>query len=109
MKNTAALRLKQLRIDLRKTQVEMAVGLYLEQSTYSRYETGQTQMPVSLINLITEKFNISPLEFIPPSNEEQTRTVDGNVKVYTIPNDFLDKVIEMLDQINQKLPSQEKY
>lgn len=109
MKNTAALRLKQLRIELRKTQVEMAVGLYLEQSTYSRYETGQTQMPVSLINQITEKFNISPLEFIPPANEEQTRAVDGDVNVYTIPKDFLDKVIEMLDQINQKMPSQEKY
>jgi len=59
----AANRLKKLRIDLEKTQQEMAEELYVEQSTYSRFENGNTKLSLAVIQIIIDKHNIQASEF----------------------------------------------
>ena len=102
MKNTTSLRLRQLRTELKKSQAEMAIELYVEQSTYSRYETGQTQIPVSLIKLISEKYKISPVEFIiENASDVTTNAADDEKSYYTIPKELLNKIIDLLDEFKQ--------
>lgn len=53
------LRLKKLREDNNITQSEMASYLHVAQRTYSRYERGEHEMPISLLMKTADKFNTS--------------------------------------------------
>lgn len=55
-----ATKLKQIRVSLQKTQCQMAEELYIQQSTYSKLETGQTQISFAIMEILFRKFNIPP-------------------------------------------------
>lgn len=54
-----AQRLKQLRSQQQLTQQQMSERLNMDQSTYSRYENGNTIPAIDVILRIVEEFNVS--------------------------------------------------
>lgn len=52
-------RIKALREDADITQQQMALLLNVAQNTYSQYETGKREVPISLLIQICEFFHVS--------------------------------------------------
>ena len=52
-------RLKELRTKEQLTQQQMGLRLNMDQSTYSRYENGNTAPVIDIIFRIVEEFNVS--------------------------------------------------
>lgn len=52
-------RIKALREDADITQQQMALLLNVAQNTYSQYETGKRELPISLLIQICEFFHVS--------------------------------------------------
>lgn len=57
--NQVRLRVKDIREDSDKTQAEMAKLLGCAQQTYSRYESGKTQMPYQTLCHLADYFGTS--------------------------------------------------
>lgn len=53
------MRLKDLREDFDKTQKEIADYLHIKQNTYSQYENGQRQLPISVLIELAEYYGVS--------------------------------------------------
>lgn len=51
--------LKQARINLNKTQSEIAKDLHLNQNTYSNYEVGNTEPNIAILTKLANYFNVS--------------------------------------------------
>jgi transcriptional regulator with XRE-family HTH domain len=108
MSDNAANRLKTLRKSLNKSQAKMAEDLHIEQSTYSRYESGKTQLSLTLIEQICSKFKISPAEFFndSPVTVQNDNGSNGDrfiPKNYAVPKELLDKLTEMLELVIKKV------
>ena len=56
-------RLKSLRVEKKLTQQQVADALGLNSVTYLRYEKGQRQMPLELLPMIADFFDVS-LDFL---------------------------------------------
>lgn len=54
-----SMRLKDIREDLDKTQIEIADYLHIKQNTYSQYENGQRQLPVDVLIKLAKYYNVS--------------------------------------------------
>lgn len=52
-------RIRELREDNDLTQVYMANFLHVNQRTYSRYETGEHEIPLSALSKIADFYNVS--------------------------------------------------
>ena len=52
-------RMKALRIEKKMTQQQVADALGLNSVTYLRYEKGQRQMPLELLPMIADLFDVS--------------------------------------------------
>ena len=52
-------RLKQLRTQLKLTQQQMSERLNMDQSTYSRYENGNTIPTIDIAMRIVKEFNVT--------------------------------------------------
>ena len=52
-------RIRELRIDEDKTQMEIASFLKVGQRTYCDYELGKTRIPVDSLMLLAELYNVS--------------------------------------------------
>ncbi|MBI1342915.1 MAG: helix-turn-helix domain-containing protein [Terrimonas sp.] len=106
--NFASGRLKQLRKSLRKSQGELADELHIEQSTYSRYESGKTQLPLSVIQLIADRYHIDPSEFFSPQ-KPQPGLVEKNIENipakthYSVPRELMEKVVDLLESITKRI------
>jgi len=104
----SASRLKLLRKSLKLTQADMASCLNMEQSTYSRYESGRTQLPLYVIQLIAEKYGISPSEFFSPdtgsapAGQSLTRMENAGI-FYPLPKELIDKIVFLLESISNRL------
>jgi len=57
---TFSQRLKELRTREQLTQQQMSLRLNMDQSTYSRYENGNTAPVINVILRIVEEFDVSP-------------------------------------------------
>ncbi len=53
------MRLKDLREDSDLTQSEVADYLHIKQNTYSQYENGQRQLPISVLIQLAKYYNTS--------------------------------------------------
>lgn len=53
------MRLKELREDSDLKQATVAELLHIKQNTYSQYENGQRQIPISTLIALTEFYNVS--------------------------------------------------
>lgn len=53
------MRLKELREDSDRTQKEVAEYLFIQQNTYSQYENGQRQIPISFLVQLARLYNTS--------------------------------------------------
>jgi transcriptional regulator with XRE-family HTH domain len=53
------MRLKDLREDNDLTQAELAKLLHIKQNTYSQYENGHRQIPISLLIILARYYNTS--------------------------------------------------
>lgn len=53
------MRLKDLREDRDIPQREIADYLHIKQNTYSQYENGQRQLPISVLIELSKYFNVS--------------------------------------------------
>ena len=53
------MRLKDIREDKDITQKEISDFLHIKQNTYSQYENGQRQIPVSILIKLAEYYNTS--------------------------------------------------
>lgn len=53
------MRLKDLREDSDLTQRELADYLHIKQNTYSQYENGQRQLPISVLIQLAKYYNTS--------------------------------------------------
>ena len=53
------MRLRELRENNSKTQVELAAYLHIKQNTYSQYESGTRQIPIDLLIRIAEYYGVS--------------------------------------------------
>jgi len=86
----------------------MAVQLHIEQSTYSRYESGRTQLPLSVIQLISEKYNIDPSEFFFSGNvtvnNDNGSSGNGYVRnYYAVPRELMEKFVSLMEKISKRL------
>lgn len=52
-------RLKELRMDRCLKQKDIAAILCIDQSTYSKYETGKCHIPIRYISLLADYYNTS--------------------------------------------------
>lgn len=52
-------RIRNLREDHDITQSELASYLYISQRTYSRYETGERNIPIEIFIKLAEYYNVS--------------------------------------------------
>lgn len=52
-------RLKDLRIDKDKTQKEIAEILFMKQQQYSRYESGERDLPMQSMIILANYYNVS--------------------------------------------------
>jgi transcriptional regulator with XRE-family HTH domain len=103
-----SIRLKQLRKAVNKSQTEMADELHVEQSTYSRYESGRTQLPLSVIQRISEKYNIDPSEFFLGGNvtvnNDNGSSGNGYVQnYYAVPKELMEKFMSLMESISKRL------
>ena len=53
------MRIKDIREDLDLTQREIADYLHIKQNTYSQYENGQRQIPISVLIALARYYNTS--------------------------------------------------
>ena len=53
------LRIRDLREDNDKTQTDIADLLHISQATYSRYETGDLDIPPSALQILADYYNTS--------------------------------------------------
>ena len=53
------MRIKDIREDLDLTQKELADYLHIRQNTYSQYENGQRQIPISLLIALAKYYRTS--------------------------------------------------
>ena len=53
------LRLKELRRERGKTQMQDAEFLHIKQNAYSQYETGRREIPLNLLIRLTEYYEVS--------------------------------------------------
>ena len=53
------LRLKELRRERGKTQMQVAEFLHIKQNAYSQYETGRREIPLNLLIRLTEYYEVS--------------------------------------------------
>ena len=53
------LKLKELRLENNLTQQYVASVLKIKQNTYSQYESGQRQLPLDLLIILSEFYNVS--------------------------------------------------
>ena len=53
------MRIKDIREDLDLTQREIADYLHIKQNTYSQYENGQRQIPISMLIALARYYNTS--------------------------------------------------
>ena len=58
-KEDAKMRLKDLREDADLTQAQIAEFLHIRQSTYSQYENGQRQIPISALIRLAQFYSTS--------------------------------------------------
>jgi transcriptional regulator with XRE-family HTH domain len=105
-----AARLKKLRKDLGLNQIQMSERLNIHQTTYSKYETNNQDLNLSLLQRLKDEFDVDPNEFIITNNKnvhfENGSVVQGNVLVhsenyYAVPKDVLDSIIENQQNITQ--------
>lgn len=52
-------RIKDLREDNDKTQVQCAKDLYVSKNTYIRYETGERTPPIDFMERVADYYNVS--------------------------------------------------
>lgn len=79
----------------------MAEILYVDQSTYSRYETGATALPVCKIQIIIDKFNVDPCDFFNPSINAVKYSAkggnDGSIEgSSSLPKELFDKLFNFI-------------
>ncbi|MEQ1555053.1 MAG: helix-turn-helix transcriptional regulator [Ferruginibacter sp.] len=94
-------RLKKLRKDLGLNQNEMGKRLNMEQSTYSKYETNQQELNLTLLQKLKDEFDVDPNEFIVTHNKnvhfETGSIMQGNGVVsenyYSIPKEIIDSIL----------------
>ena len=65
------MRLKDLREDADLTQRELAEFLHIRQNTYSQYENGQRQIPISLLIALAKFYNTSTDYILGLTNERR--------------------------------------
>lgn len=53
------LRLKELRKETGKTQAQIAEILSVRQNTYSQYENGQREIPLSMLIFLAQHYDVS--------------------------------------------------
>lgn len=53
------LRLKELRLEHQKKQIEVAKVLHVVQTTYSSYELGQRQLPLEALVTLSQYYQVS--------------------------------------------------
>ena len=53
------MRLKQIREDRNFSQVQIAKVLNIKQNTYSQYETGNRQIPIESLIILSNFYNVS--------------------------------------------------
>lgn len=64
-------RIKDLREDKDLTQTQIAMILYTNQRVYSRYETGQSKMPIHHLIKLCEFYNVSADYILGFTNEQR--------------------------------------
>lgn len=52
-------RLRNLRVDHDITQTQLASEFHISQKTYSKYETGQRQIPIELLISLAQYYHVS--------------------------------------------------
>ena len=65
------MRIRDLREDLDLTQSELAEYLHIKQNTYSQYENGQRQIPLSLLIELTRYYDTSLDYLVGLTNEKK--------------------------------------
>ncbi len=98
--------LKEIRKErLNLSQQEMAEKLHLSQSAYSRYESGNQDIPSNILIKMKEKFDVDPQELIPlPHQHINCEAGSNNVNIainsgviYAIPKELPDKLIALVE------------
>lgn len=105
-----AARLKKLRKDFGLTQMEMSERLFIKQSSYSKYETNNADLDLSLLQKSKEQFNIDLLEFIYENNLDENKEVGNpteevNRNTSSIPKDNYYALIQ--ENLNANLANQQ--
>lgn len=67
------MRLKDLREDRDLTQQEIADYLHIKQNTYSQYENGQRQLPISCLIALARLYNTSTDYILGLTDERRTK------------------------------------
>ena len=67
------MRLKDLREDRDLTQREIADYLHIKQNTYSQYENGQRQLPISCLIALARLYNTSTDYILGLTDERRTK------------------------------------
>lgn len=73
MRNFVASRLKQLRMAKGMKQAEVAELIGCETNTISRYERAETMPNIEHLLRLSEVFEVSPIEILPPQQTAQQR------------------------------------
>jgi transcriptional regulator with XRE-family HTH domain len=96
-------RLKKIRRESNKSQAEMAEILFMEQSTYSKYETGKIIPNTDMLQRISEKFSVDIAWLLSDDGNdvhfENGSVNNGNGLVnaenfYSIPKEIIDSVLQ---------------
>jgi transcriptional regulator with XRE-family HTH domain len=73
-------RIANLRIDNDITQYELALYLNITQRSYSRYETGTSNIPLEMLSMIADYYNVSTDYLLGRTNEKLGGTKEINVE-----------------------------
>ena len=73
-------RLKDLREDRDLTQTELAKYLGCSQTTYSRYETGDLNVPVDILKMLAKYYKVSIDYIIGLTNEKRPYKRSSTIK-----------------------------
>ena len=74
-------RLKDLREDHDLTQTELAKYLGCSQTTYSRYETGDLNVPVDILKMLAKYYKVSIDYIIGLTNEKRPYKRSSTIKI----------------------------
>ena len=74
-------RLKDLREDRDLTQAELAKYLGCSQTTYSRYETGDLNVPVDILKMLAKFYSVSIDYIIGFTNEKRPYKRSSTIKI----------------------------